>query len=305
LKYGNPDQLAGWIRRIFVGEKLSMNLTRGIPRLWAGLGLVIAAGACATNPYTERGQLLLVSTDYEMQLGAQAYQEVLKDPKVRLSQDPKEVDPVRRVADRIIAAAKRSKYAETAQRFDWQVSVIKDDKTKNAFALPGGKVAVYTGIFPIAKNEAGLAAIMGHEVTHALARHGAERMSQGILAQAGLIGAAIGLQTQRAGSETSRAVMAAVGLGTQVGVLLPYSREHESEADYIGMLLAAQAGYDPQEAVHVWERMERAGGGQPPELLSTHPSHGTRIQQLEEWMPEALSLYAQASKAPQAPDLPR
>ncbi len=277
----------------------------GILWLWAAVWLPIAGGGCATNPYTERGQLLLVSTDYEMQLGVQAYQEVLKDPKVRLSLDPKEVDPVKRVADRIIAAAKRSKYAETAQRFDWQVTVIKDDKTKNAFALPGGKIAVYTGIFPIAKNEAGLAAIMGHEVTHALARHGAERMSQGIMAQVGLIGTAIALQTQGAGSETSRTVMAAFGLGTQVGVLLPFSRKHESEADYIGLLLAAQAGYDPQEAVRVWERMEQAGGGQPPEFLSTHPSHGTRIEQLQEWMPEALSSYAQTAKAPLAPDLPR
>lgn len=282
-----------------------MNVKGGILWLWAAVWLPIAGGGCATNPYTERGQLLLVSSDYETQLGTQAYQEVLKDPKVRLSQDPKEVDPVKRVADRIIAAAKRSKYAETAQRFDWQVSVIKDDKTQNAFALPGGKIAVYTGIFPVAKNEAGLAAIMGHEVTHALARHGAERMSQGILAQVGLIGTAIALETQRASSETSRAAMAALGLGTQVGVLLPFSRKHESEADYIGLLLAAQAGYDPQEAVRVWERMERAGGGQPPEFLSTHPSHGTRIEQLQEWMPEALKFYAQAAKAPLAPDLPR
>jgi len=282
-----------------------MNVKGGILWLWAAVWLPIADGGCATNPYTERGQLLLVSSDYEMQLGTQAYQEVLKDPKVRLSQEPKEVDPVKRVADRIIAAAKRSKYAETAQRFDWQVSVIKDDKTQNAFALPGGKIAVYTGIFPVAKNEAGLAAIMGHEVTHALARHGAERMSQGIVAQVGLIGTAIALQTQGAGSETSRAAMAAFGLGTQVGVLLPFSRKHESEADYIGLLLAAQAGYDPQEAVRVWERMERAGGGQPPEFLSTHPSHGTRIEQLQEWMPEALKFSAQAAKAPLAPDLPR
>ncbi len=282
-----------------------MNVKGIILWLCAAVWLPIAGDGCATNPYTERGQLLLVSSDYEMQLGAQAYQQVLNDPKLRISQDPKEVDPVKRVADRIIAAAKRSKYAETAQRFDWQVSVIKDDKTQNAFALPGGKIAVYTGIFPVAKNEAGLAAIMGHEVTHALARHGAERMSQGILAQVGIIGTAIALETQRASSETSRAAMAAVGLGAQVGVLLPFSRKHESEADYIGLLLAAQAGYDPQEAVRVWERMERAGGGQPPEFLSTHPSHGTRIEQLQGWMPEALKFYAQAAKAPSAPDLPR
>src|SRR2546426_1197613 len=159
-----------------------------------------------------------------------------------------------------------------------------------SFALPGGKIAVYTGIFPVAKNEAGLAAILGHEVTHALARHGAERMSQGLLAQIGLEAASIAL-----GSGTNPAVgqatMAALGLGVNVGVLLPFSRAHESEADHIGLLLAAQAGYDPHEAIHVWERMEQLSKGQPPEFLSTHPGHGTRIKQLEEWMPEALSDY--------------
>src|SRR2546425_512606 len=157
-------------------------------------------------------------------------------------------------------------------------------------ALTGGKIAVYTGIFPVAKNEAGLAAILGHEVTHALARHGAERMSQGLLAQIGLEAASIAL-----GSGTNPAVgqatMAALGLGVNVGVLLPFSRAHESEADHIGLLLAAQAGYDPHEAIHVWERMEQLSKGQPPEFLSTHPGHGTRIKQLQEWMPEALSYY--------------
>jgi predicted Zn-dependent protease len=287
------------------GQSISMNETRGNVWRWASVGLVIALGACATNPYTERSQLLLVSSEQEMQLGAKAYEEILKNPKVRMSNDPKEVDPVKRVAERIIAVAKRSKYAETAQRFDWQISVIKDDKTMNAFALPGGKIAVYTGIFPVARNEAGLAAIMGHEVTHALARHGAERMSQSIVAQAGLIGASIALQTGGAGAESSQAVMASLGLGAQVGVLLPFSRKHESEADYIGLLLAAQAGYDPREAVRVWERMEQAGGRGPSEFLSTHPSHGTRIGQLQEWMPEAMGTYAEAAKAPQAGDLPR
>ena len=156
------------------------------------LSLTIAAGtlallACATNPYTERHQLLLLPESEDSKLGAQAYDQVLHDPKVKISHDPREVEPVKRVAARIIEAAKSSKYAERAQKFDWEVSVIKDDKTMNAFALPGGKIAVYTGIFPVAKNEAGLAAILGHEVTHALARHGAERMSQGQLAQIGRV----------------------------------------------------------------------------------------------------------------------
>ena len=250
----------------------------------------LAIAGCATNPYTERPQLLLLPASEEMQLGAQAYEQVLHNPKVKISRDPREVEPVKRVAARIIEAAKSSKYAERARQFGWEVTVIKDDKTMNAFALPGGKIAVYTGIFPVAKNEAGLAAILGHDVTHALARHGAERMSQGLLAQIGLEAASIAL-----GSGTNPAVgqatMAALGLGVNVGVLLPFSRAHESEADHIGLLLAAQAGYDPNEAIHVWERMEQLSKGQPPEFLSTHPGHGTRIKQLQEWMPEALSYY--------------
>jgi predicted Zn-dependent protease len=255
---------------------------------------------CVTNPYTKRWQLLMVPQSYEAKLGAQAYQDVVHDPKVKISHDPVEVAPVERVAGRIIDAAKRSKYAEAANAYTWEVSVIKDDGTKNAFALPGGKIAVYTGIFPIAENESGLAAIVGHEVVHALARHGSERMSQGILAQIGLVGASIALQTEGFSPLTSQAAMSALGVGTQVGVLLPFSRAHESEADYIGLLLAADAGYDPHEAVHVWERMQQAGGQQPHEFLSTHPGHETRIKRLTEEMPEALAHYERANKAPVA-----
>ncbi|WP_447984177.1 M48 family metallopeptidase [Nitrospira sp. Nam74] len=249
---------------------------------------------CETNPYTHRTQLLAVPKGYEMNLGTQAYEQVLHDPKVQISRDPREVNAVNRVADNIIRAAKASRYADTAKEFAWEVSVIKDDKTKNAFALPGGKIAVYTGIFPIAKNEAGLAAIMGHEVVHALARHGAERMSQGLLAQAAVVGASLGAASQGVNPQIAQL---AGGALANYGFILPFSRKHESEADYVGLLLAAQAGYDPREAVHVWERMEAAGGSQPTEFLSTHPSHGTRIKQLEEHMPEALAVY---QKGPQA-----
>ena len=148
--------------------------------------VLLVVGGCETNPYTGRHQLLMTSVAEEMQMGTQAYAQVKSDPKVRQSQDPREIEPVRRVAARIIEAAKRSKYGEMAQQFQWEVTVIKDDKTLNAFALPGGKIAVYTGIFSVAKTEAGLAAVMGHEVVHALARHGAERMSQGQLTNAAL-----------------------------------------------------------------------------------------------------------------------
>jgi predicted Zn-dependent protease len=263
--------------------------------------LSMVSSGCETNPYTGRSQLLMTSVAEEMQIGAQAYSQVKNDPKVRQSQDPREIEPVRRVAARIIEAAKRSKYAEMAKQFRWEVTVIKDDKTMNAFALPGGKIAVYTGIFPVAKTEAGLAAVLGHEVTHALARHGAERMSEGELTNAALqvIGAAAGASGMN--PALSQSAMAALGAGAQVGVLLPFSRSHESEADYIGILLAADAGYDPRESVHLWERMEQlSGGGGPSEFLSTHPGHETRIAQLKKWMPEAMAIYQKRQPVPAA-----
>ncbi|MCP9468403.1 MAG: M48 family metallopeptidase [Nitrospira sp.] len=271
---------------------------------FAGMAVLLLVGGmtvagCETNPYTGRSQLLMTSISQEMQLGEQAYAQVKSDPNIRLSRDPREVEPVKRVAARIIEAAKRSKYAEMAKQFEWEVTVIKDDRTANAFALPGGKIAVYTGIFPVARTEAGLAAVMGHEVIHALARHGAERMSQGQLTNAALqvAGAAIG--ASGGNPLLGQATMAALGLGAQVGVLLPFSRKHESEADYVGILLAADAGYDPRESVGLWERMaELSSGGGPAEFLSTHPSHGTRIEQLKAWMPEAMAIYQKRIPAP-------
>jgi predicted Zn-dependent protease len=266
----------------------------------AGLGIAVVSG-CETNPYTGRSQLLIYSVSEEMQLGARAYSQVKNDPKLKQSQDPREIEPVKRVVARIVEAAKRSKYAEMANQFQWEVMVIKDDKTMNAFALPGGKIAVYTGIFPVAKTEAGLAAVLGHEVTHALARHGAERMSQGQLTNVTLqvLGTAAG--TAGGNAKLGQAAMAALGAGVQVGVLLPFSRKHESEADYIGILLAADAGYDPRESVHLWERMEQVSGGKgPSEFLSTHPGHETRIEQLKKWMPEAMAIYQTKPPVPAA-----
>jgi predicted Zn-dependent protease len=269
--------------------------SRGVLLVVVGIGMTVVSG-CETNPYTGRSQLLMTSVSQEMQMGAQAYSQVKNDP-----QDPREVELVRRVAARIIEAAKQSKYAEMAHQFQWEVTVIKDDKTMNAFALPGGKIAVYTGIFPIAKTEAGLAAVLGHEVTHALARHGAERMSQGELTNVTLqvLGTAAG--TAGGNAMIGQAAMAALGAGAQVGVLLPFSRKHESEADYIGILLAAGAGYDPRESIHLWERMEQMSGGkEPSEFLSTHPGHETRIEQLKKWMPEAMAIYQTKAPVPAA-----
>ena len=209
-------------------------ITRIVMLVMIGSPLSALSG-CETNPYTGRSQLLMTSVSEDLQLGTQAYQQVKSDPKVRQSQDPREIEPVKRVAAHIIEAAKRSKYGEIAKQFQWEVTVIKDDKTMNAFALPGGKIAVYTGIFPVAKSEAGLAAVLGHEVTHALARHGAERMSQGELTNAALQAVGVAAGASGMNPMLSQGAMAALGAGAQVGVLLPFSRAHESEADYIGI----------------------------------------------------------------------
>ena len=285
------------------GMEESMHvIRRRLPLRMGVLACMLAlTTGCETNPYTGRSQLIMTSVSDDIQMGTQAYSQVKNDPKMKPSQDPREIEPVKHVTSRIIEAAKRSKYAEIAKEFQWEVTVIKDDKTMNAFALPGGKIAVYTGIFPVAKTEAGLAAVLGHEVTHALARHGAERMSQGQLANTALqvLGTAAGVSSGNA--MLGEATMAALGAGAQVGVLLPFSRKHESEADYIGILLAADAGYDPRESVHLWERMEQmSGGGGPSEFLSTHPGHETRIEQLKKWMPEAMAIYQTKQPLPAA-----
>lgn len=244
------------------------------------LPLLFMVAACATAPVTQRSQLILISPQQESELGASAFQQVLS--KAKVSHDAAQQAIVDRIGWRIARAANLTDA-------EWKFVVIDDPETVNAFALPGGKVGVYTGIFPVAKTEGGLAAVMSHEVAHVMARHGAERLSQGLLAQLG----AAAIQAGMAGSKPGvvQGVMAAYGLGANVGVLLPYSRLQESEADRIGVLLMAKAGYDPQEAVHLWERMAQEDGQRPPEFLSTHPDPARRIQDLRALMPNALSYY--------------
>jgi len=244
--------------------------------------LVLVAG-CSTVPYTNRSQLMLMSESDDLQLGAAAYGQVLKKSKV--VHDPQITDVVQRVGQRIAAAADKPEY-------HWEFTVIDDPKQANAFCLPGGKVAVYTGIFPIARDNAGLAAVIGHEVAHALARHGAERMSQGTLLQVG--GAAVAVAAGASGTSgvTQQAIMQAYGLGSTVGIALPFSRSQESEADHIGLILMAKAGYDPEAAIGLWERMEAYEHGQtPPQWLSTHPSPTTRQADLRGWMNQAMQYY--------------
>jgi predicted Zn-dependent protease len=227
-----------------------------------------------------------MSEDEELALGFEAYQQVLKEAK--LSQDPKINEMVNRVGAKMAQVSGRPDY-------DWEFKVIEDDQVVNAFALPGGKVAVYTGLLPITQDEEGLAVVLSHEIAHAIARHGAERISTQQLVKLGEIGLVVALGG--GDPQTVRAVDAAYGLGMGLGVVLPFSRKHESEADHIGLILMTKAGYNPQAAVEFWQRMMEAKKDQqaPPEFLSTHPSDERRIEQIRQWLPE-MNQYRSANE---------
>ncbi|MFQ5779312.1 MAG: M48 family metallopeptidase [Nitrospiria bacterium] len=239
--------------------------------------------ACRTTPVTGRSQLIFISEPDEIAMGLRAYKQVLA--KATLSEDPDEVAMVRRVGKRIAAVANQSDYR-------WEFNLIKDDKMVNAFALPGGKVAVYTGILPITRNETGLATVLSHEVSHAIARHGGERMTTGLLTQLGMAALEAGLGKKGNDPDRAKAFKVAYGAGAQLGLLLPFSRRQELEADRIGLILMAKAGYNPKEAVLFWERMSRLDKKKAPEFLSTHPSDAVRIQEIRRWLPEAELAYS-------------
>jgi predicted Zn-dependent protease len=241
-----------------------------------------------TNPVTGKKSHVALSSQQEAALGLQSYQEVLSTSEV-LRSGP-EVDEAVRVAKRLAAAT-----GSAGQGFDWQVSVVRSDQA-NAFCLPGGKIVVYTGILPITQTDEGLATVLGHEMAHATSRHGSQRLFQQNIAQIAMTGASVSLSD--ADPQKRGAIMAALGAGAQYGVLLPFSRQHETEADQIGLLYMARAGYDPRASIAFWERMSHAGGGQPPEFMSTHPSHGTRIERLQELMPRAMEEYEKAKSQP-------
>src|SRR5215813_15300666 len=244
------------------------------------------------NPETGRKSHVALSAEQESALGLQSYQQILAQSQT-IDSGP-EVDMVRHVVQRLAGAT-----GEAGKSFDWRVSLVQSDQV-NAFCLPGGKIVVYTGILPVANSETALATVLGHEMAHATSRHGAQRVLQQNLAQTALTGVAISLSDMD--YDKQRAVMGALGAGTQFGVLMPFSRKHESEADTIGLLYMARAGYDPRESIRFWQRMENVGGGQqPPEFLSSHPSHGTRIQQLQAEMPKALEEYSKSSPADAQP----
>jgi len=265
--------------------------TRGAERFALALFLVFLIGSSAAAPVTERRGLHLVPDSELTSMSFQEYNNVLKGSK--LSTDVTKVAMVRRVGQRIAAASEElleeSGRGSDIRNYKWEFNLIEDEKTVNAWCMPGGKVAVYTGLLPIAQDENGLAVVMGHEVAPAIAKHGNERMSQGLLAQFGASGLSLALA--RSPGVTSDIFMQAYGVGTQVGFLLPYSRLHESEADRIGLVLMAKAGYDPRSAIALWQRMNARGGSRPPELLSTHPAPESRIRDIESRIPEAMQYY--------------
>jgi metalloendopeptidase OMA1, mitochondrial len=266
---------------------------RPAPRLLLVLsGVASLLAACQSAPVTGRSQMMLVSESEELQMGLRAYREVLS--KESLSYDAQTNALVDKVGRRIAAAAERPPNdLWRAPRFRWEFKTV-DKNEVNAFCLPGGKVVVYSGLLPITKTEAGLAVVIGHEVAHALARHSAERMSDQMVAKVGATAAAVALSATLSGRSRAYlpAMMAAVGAGATVGFVLPMSRAQESEADRIGLVLMALAGYDPREAIVVWERMRAANTGRrQAELLSTHPTDTTRLADIRQWLPEAMKYY--------------
>jgi predicted Zn-dependent protease len=253
--------------------------------------LLLLLAGCATVPGTGRSQFRFTSLEMEMSLGADAYDSELEGSKLITS--GADHDMVQRVGERIAAAAERL-YEKPAAEFDWQIVLIDDPKTVNAWCLPGGKMAVYSGLLPVTQDEAALAVVVGHEVAHAVARHGGERMSQELTFEVGLGLAAKRMDDMEPG-ERDAVLGALVGIGTY-GVLYPFSRTQENEADELGLFMSAWAGYDPREAIGLWERMSKMGGAKPPELLSTHPADEKRIEHMKELMPEALEKYEAGKK---------
>ncbi len=276
-------------------------LVRLAPLAVAGLiAAVVAWQGCQKGPFG-RNQVVALNPQQEQQLGLQAFQQVLQQQGDNVVRAGPAADAVREITRRLVRATSNPEFLRVTglaepPRFDWDVRLVRS-KEVNAFCLPGGKMVVYTAILPVAKTHAGLATVMGHEISHALAHHGAERMAQTQIANILMSGAAGSLGDMD--PERQREVMQVLNAGAQFGIL-KYSRKHETEADHMGLFLMAAAGYDPHATVQFWERMQSATGsrGGTPEFMSTHPSHETRIRDLHGWLPDAEPL----SKADPAPD---
>ncbi len=246
---------------------------------------------CSTVPLTGRSQLNMIP-DTEMQ--AMSYQQydqfLIENP---ISKDNNNTKMVKKVGTRIQHAVEKymadNNQSDHLNGYNWEFNLV-DNKQVNAWCMPGGKVVVYTGILPVTKDEKGLAVVLGHEIAHAIAEHGNERMSQQLMQQVGAVGLMVAMKDEPA--QTQALWLSVYGVGSQVGVMLPYSRTHESEADHMGLIFMAMAGYDPHEAPDFWKRMSANKKGEaPPELFSTHPSDETRIANLNKWIPEAMKYY--------------
>lgn len=262
-----------------------------MPRLFIAVFACLLLTACSTVPVTGRSQLNLIPGSSMLSMSAQQYGTFLKENK--LSQNQQQTASVKRVGTQIQGAVERyfasSGLQDYLSKYKWEFNLV-EDKQINAWCMPGGKVVVYTGIMPIARDDAGLAVVMGHEIAHAIAEHGNERMSQGLLAQLGGTALATALSTQP--DATRQLWMSVYGVGAQYGALMPYGRMQESEADHLGLVFMTMAGYDPNAAVAFWERMAAQKGGKaPPEFLSTHPADATRIANIKRLIPEVLAKY--------------
>ncbi len=255
------------------------------------IAVLLFLTACSTVPITGRSQLNLIPGSSMLSMSLQQYDQFLKEHKLSTNQEQTQM--VKRVGTKVQNAVERyfasSGLSEHLANYQWEFNLV-EDKQVNAWCMPGGKVVVYTGILPVAKGEAGLAVVMGHEIAHAIAEHGNERMSQGLMAQMGGVALSTALSTQTAA--TQQLWMSVYGVGAQYGAILPYGRMQESEADHLGLIFMAMAGYDPNEAISFWQRMSAQKSGQaPPEFLSTHPSDTTRIENIRRLIPEAMKQY--------------
>ena len=253
--------------------------------------LAICFSACTTVPITGRQQLNIVPMSSMLSMSFQQYDQFLSEHP--LSTDTEKTAMVKRVGENISRAVERhlteNNLASELKNYSWEFNLVESEEI-NAWCMPGGKVVFYTGILPLTRDENGLAVVMGHEIAHAVAKHGNERMSQGLLAQFGGIALTEALRSKPAA--TQQLWMAVYGLGAQVGLILPYSRLHEYEADRLGLIFMAMAGYDPNAAIGFWQRMAaQKGGASPPEFLSTHPSDQKRIESIRSLIPEAMQHY--------------
>lgn len=290
LHFGIKNHIAG-SGKAFTSTKCGSG-RHCFKKIFFSLAILLWTAACQTVPVTERRQLNLVPENQILQMSLSSYDEFLSEHTVL--RGTSEARMVQEAGEKIKRAVeqylRQNNLSERIEGYSWEFNLIQD-KAKNAFAMPGGKVVVFDGILSVTGDETGLAVVMGHEIAHVIASHGNERMSQGLLAQMG--GTALSVALSQKPAQTRQLFMTAFGMGAQVGFLLPYSRLQESEADHLGLIFMAMAGYDPRASLDFWRRMNAAKGSEgPPEFLSTHPADQTRIRNLEKILPDAMKYYS-------------